>query len=118
MLQVQGDAALSSNGEGLLGANVISAQEFQILNSSGDVFLHGDTPSFTWAYSCRELETLQVLPALFRTPSLPSQPSLQVAGSTALVFGSVSAVARLRQASLAARCILVRSMIVDGDVQV
>ena len=69
---MQGDAALSLNVEGLLGANMMSAQEFQTLNSSGDVFLHGDLPSFTWAYSCRELETLQVLPALFlRIPSLP-----------------------------------------------
>ncbi len=42
----------------------------------------------------------------------------QVAGITALVFGSVQAVAGLRQASLAARCVLVKEMLVDGEMQV
>ena len=37
---------------------------------------------------------------------------------TALVFGTVQAVARLRNASLAARCVLVRRLLVDGELQV
>jgi hypothetical protein len=42
----------------------------------------------------------------------------QVAGMTALVFSTVQAVARVRNASLAARCILFRRLLVDGEMQV
>lgn len=93
------DGAVVGGDAGFPAAEVVGVQQFQDLLSTGDVFLHGDASTFAWAYSCRPLEQLQVV------------------GTTALVFGNVQAVARLRQSSLAARCVLIRRVQVDEQMQ-
>jgi hypothetical protein len=51
---------------GLLSEEVMEPEDFRNFVSSGDVFIQGDLSSFSWAYSCRALEQLQVLLRLER----------------------------------------------------